>query len=120
MTRSTEWLAGLLEGEACFLSHKSGPYRYPVVALTMTDKDIVDDVAARWGVNVWPVKPTHLTRKLAHTARVSGLKAIACMVEVFPYMGERRRAKIEEILSEWEHHTNRIRTLKEREINVGG
>lgn len=43
------WLAGLLEGEGSFLKGPPSAPRHPVVALQMTDEDVVSRVAAMFG-----------------------------------------------------------------------
>lgn len=102
------WLAGLLEGEGTFTWKKQKRYQYPMVKVGSTDRDIIDRVREMWG---GPVPEFHRRRR-AHwkdqwiVARV-GQPAVVVMQQVLPYMGERRAAKIQEILSRWEEHGSR-------------
>lgn len=91
----TVWLAGILEGEGCFDSHRG---KYPRVRVVMTDRDVVGRVATLFGSSI---RLTLLPAPKSSTwhAEVQGDKAVAVMEAVLPYMGARRSAKIAEILS---------------------
>lgn len=99
--RDLDWLAGLLEGEGCFMlvtstskSHK----RYPVIRLKMVDKDIVERAASI--MNTIVQKPVDLpSGKIAYNCSVQGLVAIPLLKLLYPLMGMRRKEKIDFILS---------------------
>ena len=103
-----EYLSGLLEGEGCFGMRTSGSprqngntYRTTEISLGMTDADVVERVARAWGTTVTKSqRGPHLT---LFRTRLTGVRAAAVMVGVFPLMGARRRSKIEECLTQWEH-----------------
>lgn len=102
------WLAGLLEGEGCFtassgrLTKTRGQRKYIAVYLMSTDEDVVERGAALMGVACKPVKTTsEISRKPQFRAVVHGEKAAVIMRELLPLMGERRTARIKELL---EHH----------------
>lgn len=92
------WLAGLLEGEGTFDSHRG---KYPRIRLAMTDRDIVGraaslmDTKIRLSLHTAPAKPTW-------HAEVSGDRAAQIMGEILPFMGSRRSGKIAEVLAT--HH----------------
>jgi len=94
------WLGGLLEGEASFML-RNGCHK---IALQMTDLDVVQRAAAILGVPVGAYsrqpkgKATYLP--VWHLA-VHGIKAIAWMMTLYTLMGERRKAKILEVLDHW-------------------
>ncbi len=105
--KSVEWLAGLLEGEGYFRASVTNSHLSPQIGLNMTDRDVVERAAEMMNSRVtqksestasWRMhwKPQFRTSK-------AGLQALAIMLQVFPFMGERRRKKINEILSKWEH-----------------
>lgn len=105
-SRGVEWLAGLLEGEGCFVRQYGNAQRYtPVIAVTMTDHDIVE--AARLlflaiGDRNIRVRSRPLpSGKIAHELRISGLPAAKIMVAVLPFMGMRRSRVITRILGDW-------------------
>src|SRR5215472_89670 len=56
------WLAGLLEGEGYFgtvtnwVARKG--YRYPRVGIKMTDRDVIERVAAAWDIKIYTLKAT--------------------------------------------------------------
>lgn len=95
------WLAGLLEGEGTFDSHRG---KYPRVRLAMTDRDVVGraaslmDTGIRLSLHKAPAQPTW-------HAEVSGARAAEIMTAILPYMGTRRSGKIATILSTYEFET---------------
>lgn len=93
------WLAGLLEGEGNF--HIQCPRGVPGVVLRMgtTDRDIAErahDLMGSKKVNTYKL---HSGRKDYHCVAAYGANAVKLMTAVFPYMGERRKARITECLS---------------------
>ena len=104
---TSEYLAGLLEGEGCFLLDTRKGKAYPRISVEMTDRDVMQGVADRWSRNVQPPAWRRGSTKPVHRVVLQGLPALDEMMSVFPLMGERRRQKIEEILSKWEHNSAR-------------
>lgn len=106
--KSTEWLAGILEGEGCFSEFKSGSsgfYTTPGVTITMTDGDVIDAVSDMFfmiGGRRTKVRKYLLpSGKPAFSIYLTGLPAAKVMIAVLPYMGERRSLKIKEIARNW-------------------
>lgn len=101
------WLAGLLEGEGSFgmiTSHVAGKaYRYPKIVVNMTDRDVIARVAANFGnsVYVMPRPKNRPTHKQQWRAQVSGSAAAEWMRRLYPWLGSRRRARIDEVLTEY-------------------
>lgn len=90
------WLAGLLEGEGSFTWSYT-----PQIQLQMTDRDIVERAAKLLGVglrNPWMRKDGYQT---VWSCVPCGSTAISWMMTLFPLMGERRQAKIRELLTRW-------------------
>lgn len=96
------WLAGILEGEGSFLYSRSRTggkdYFYPKIVVGMTDRDVIARVAALFGTSVYAI-PVRPDRKPAFRAQINGTKAATWMVLLRPWMGQRRMAKIDEILA---------------------
>jgi hypothetical protein len=100
------WLAGLLEGEGCFMSVPSQRH-YPLIVITMTDQDIMQRVADMFEVRLWEVDPVKYQplkldgtpRKTQWKATIGGVRAAKWMRVVYPWMGERRRARIDEVIA---------------------
>lgn len=94
------WLAGILEGEGAFMMHGGTSS----ISLQSTDKDIVEKAAAILGTKLqgdsWKPKGK-ASYKAVWTCRVYGTTAIGWMMTLFILMGERRRAKIREIIFKW-------------------
>ena len=101
------WLAGLLEGEGTFFTVRSQPagcrrsYFYPLVALGMTDADVVARVAGIFGVGWRLVSNTRGKKKYYRTV-ATGSRAANIMRAILPFMGERRAAKIREVLAAYD------------------
>ena len=103
-----EWLAGLLEGEGCFTTTKSGSgnfYTTPLLSLCMTDCDVVDTASALMttlGGRRINRALRHLpSGKTAYQAQTTGLPAIKIMVAVLPYLGQRRTRDIQRLITHW-------------------
>ena len=89
------WLAGLLEGEGSFLVGPPSAPRYPVLALQMTDEDVVARVATMFGRKLGRWQSRHAREQPVFLVRITGAKAVAWMTTLRPLMGERRRAQID-------------------------
>lgn len=93
------WLAGLLEGEGCFLWTGNTP----VVKVAMTDEDVMLRASKALGCNLtgpYPSKkkPGGGFYKPIYYAGISGRPAFAIMKKLLPIMGNRRTKKIRSIL----------------------
>ena len=94
------WVAGLLEGEGCFSFVGAG--RYPRITLQMTDEDIVSRFANYFGVTCHhrPSKnPKHKDTYQACIIKTE--KLIECYIELYPFLGERRRKKLDMFFDCW-------------------
>lgn len=85
------WLAGLLEGEGCFMLNEK---RYPAICLGMTDEDVVVRAANMMGCRVYRNRNMYI-------AQINGSCAIAWMMMLYPILGKRRREKIVEVVKLW-------------------
>lgn len=103
-SRDIHWLAGLLEGEGTFYRYKwkgRKTYVSPRISVCSTDKDIIDRVSSimdtrtygpyKYGDNKKPWWKTETTKSTG----------VGWMMTLYSLMGERRKAKIAEILAEW-------------------
>ncbi len=101
----TAWLAGLLEGEGSFFSLRSSVggkvYRYPVITVAMTDRDVITRVAELFGNGVYHMPSKNPNRLDQFRAQISGEGAVEWMKALRPWMGARRGAKIDELLKAW-------------------
>lgn len=95
--RSTEWAAGLFEGEGCLSQGKNG---YWTIYLKMTDPDVMWDFYEQVGClgNLGGLrKSPHMSarHKPYMEWRTSKMDTIKELVDLFyPYMGARRKAKM--------------------------
>ena len=107
--RSTEWLAGLYEGEGTLYQKGSGW----CIRIKMCDEDICKTVAELWDVNLLgPYEQKSASMKKLKEANGSTTewqnwyevqtsvrsKIFEIVCDLYPYMGERRREKMNEFL----------------------
>lgn len=106
----TAWVAGLLEGEGCFsLYAPVGKARRVSVTCCMTDKDVIERLRTIVGAgNVYERKPRKDTWKPAWQWSLTTRPEVMQLIEeLYPYMGRRRREKMDEIREF--HATNPVR-----------
>src|ERR1035437_5370525 len=98
------WLAGILEGEGCFLLAESRAngrvYVHPRAELSMADKDVVQRVAVLMQTTVRAQKQKGHYKRMYKTPLYS-LRAAALMERLLPIFGIRRRKQITKVLQEW-------------------
>lgn len=97
------WLAGILEGEGHFGVDTRREANYPTIGLNMADRDVVERAAQL--MREIGDSPSQVTLKKARHDwkpqwRISlyGIAAELVMLAILPYMGERRSARICEVL----------------------
>ena len=98
------WLAGFLEGEGTFDMHvwaKKPHQRYPKIRAASTDKDVLVRMCQLTGRSIWGPYMQKLSQKPYWATAVTGKDVVGWMMTLYPFMGERRRGKIHEILTEW-------------------
>ena len=103
------WLAGYLEGEACFLMKRvtkaCKDYFYPCVEVNSTDLDVIEHVQhlwqSRYGVqaNIKSRQPSYEGSKTVYRIAVVSQKAQTIMADMYPLMGFRRQAKMQSLLA---------------------
>jgi hypothetical protein len=87
------WLAGILEGEGCFMFRGTAK-----ISLQMTDEDVVVKVASLMG-RPYRARKILENRKQVFVTESFGKQALEIMGLVKPHMGTRRSAKIDEVIS---------------------
>lgn len=96
-TKEIAWFAGLCEGEASFMFSGS-----PTVQIQMTDLDVLLKAADMVGVTVrGPYYPKRVNSKPVFGFSISGKRGAGWMMTMYPLMGERRQAKIRDVLAQW-------------------
>ncbi|MDE2020618.1 MAG: hypothetical protein KGJ13_09810 [Patescibacteria group bacterium] len=103
------WLAGILEGEGCFIIQyrKLGPPKGGgciKIQLKMTDEDVILRAAkimqSKVAPPIIPKKPTH---KIQFSTSLSGYRARKILEIILPFMGIRRSIRIRELMTEWDN-----------------
>lgn len=93
------WVAGLLEGEGTFLTQPNG--HSPRIACQMTDLDVLERLLYLCGGTLHEVTKRQKHWKDCWIWRISGDPAAEVMLSIRDFLGSRRRAKVEEVLSDW-------------------
>jgi hypothetical protein len=101
-THDVHWLAGLLEGEACFTSAQS---KSPVIQVSMTDRDVIERVGVLLGAKTTPRTEGHARHKRQWRTGVYGNRAAGWMMTLYPLLGVRRRKRIRQVLALWGTYT---------------
>jgi hypothetical protein len=100
-TNNIHYIAGLLEGEACFrLINK----KTPAIVIKMTDRDVINKVKAIFKTDNFYVEDNgrmNANWRVVYVTNVSGIKAVQWMMTIYPLMGLRRQIKIREIIMAW-------------------
>jgi len=99
--KTIAWLAGILEGEGCFLL--KGNNTSPCIQLKMKDEDIIKRVASLWNVTVIENKKQELHWSQTYQVNLYGNRAVAWMFTIYSFMGKRRQAKIKEVVAGWKN-----------------
>lgn len=93
------WVAGILEGEGCW-SRKSGEIRW-WVAVRMTDRDVIDRLQQVTGIGRITIDRGREENKMAWAWQVAAKRHREWLsIKVWPWMGDRRRARITELWPE--------------------
>lgn len=100
-------MAGIMEGEGSFRLQRNivngKLYHYPQLIVRMTDKDVIEKMASFFSTKTHQFENGRRidgTKGLPiYSTSVNGTRAANFMRALLPFMGERRSAKIEEILA---------------------
>lgn len=96
-TADLHWAAGLLEGEGCFFYKKhSGS---PQITVGMTDLDIIQRLQNLFGGSIRKKEPKNPKHKTQWHWNVYGSRARGIIMTLYGLFGERRQARILEVLS---------------------
>lgn len=134
MTYSVEWLAGLITGEGCFtlsvnqLKQSRGEWLriIPVFALTMTDLEVMQDVAESFRAYDLPVymqdrtaQNTRRERRPTLALQVNGIKRVHRVAGFFvPHLGGNKKLAAETVRDYCEHRlTRHSRGIDDRDIS---
>ena len=103
------WLAGLFEGEGSIVYERQKDWKGCAVKLqlTMTDEDVMRRAGAIMDVPVYgPYQPPVLKkdgtpRKMAWNISIGGSHGAAWGMTLYVLLGQRRQARLREILTAW-------------------
>ena len=94
------WLAGLLEGEGCFTFCGGGAYRAARIILNMSDLDIVERAKRLMGSKdvIYRSMAGRSGKQMYCIEVTQAEKVYEILSFIYPYMGARRKIRIEELL----------------------
>lgn len=93
------WLAGLWEGEGCFMTGPPSRPHKPVIRLHMTDRDVVERAAHLMQVSVLKLKRRRSHYKVSYLISLRSVRAVEWMKKLRPWMGARRKTQIDRALA---------------------
>jgi hypothetical protein len=102
LTHELHWLAGLLEGEGSFMVGPPSSPRMPLIAVHMTDKDVMARLGRIFERKVHVVRPRNPRWRTSYLVRVTGGNAVRWMRLLRPLMGARRQAQIDRALASYD------------------
>jgi hypothetical protein len=95
------WLAGLLEGEGSFMAGPPSSPGLPVLAVNMTDHDVMARLGRIFNRKVHVVRRRNPRWQTSYQVRVNGREAVRWMELLKPLMGSRRQAQIDRALASY-------------------
>jgi intein/homing endonuclease len=102
------YTAGLIDGEGTITLSKGGKFRYPVVSVTSTSRELIDFLHSTFQGVVVNQKTYKDHHKPAWVWKVSYDQAIEFIIDVRPFMKEPSKCKrCDLILSSYKKLTNR-------------
>lgn len=103
-TPDLHWAAGIIEGEGSFGFYPIGGKAFsPRLQVGMSDLDVMERLRLILGIRamIHRRKANQRARKAHYCMALSGKRAIGWMLTLYPLMGERRKAKIRDIIFRW-------------------
>ena len=108
-TKDICWLAGILEGEGSFTLGVVGKTlpkkRTPKITIGMSDEDVVRRVASILGSKSCYTRPQSTGvitgTKPMYRTECQGARAAGWMMTLYPLLGLRRQAKVQQVLKYW-------------------
>jgi hypothetical protein len=95
------WLAGLLEGEGTFMVGPPSSPGLPIIAVNMTDQDVMARLGRIFERKVQVVRPRNARWQTSYQLRVTGGRAVRWMILLRPLMGARRQTQIDRALASY-------------------
>jgi hypothetical protein len=95
------WLAGLLEGEGTFMTGPPSSPRMPILAVNMTDEDVMARLGRIFNRKVQVVRARNVRWRTSYQLRVQGSDAVRWMHLLRPLMGSRRQAQIDRAVASY-------------------
>ena len=116
------WLAGILEGEGSFMKGVPSCPNAPRIGIQMTDRDVLEKVAAFFEVSVCRAGVTRQKKnphwKPAFIVQIHGVRAIWWMRQVYPLMSARRRMQIDSAIASYNPNRLDEENEQRRKIHI--
>lgn len=90
------WLAGLLEGDGFFNTKKDSPH--PIVSIQLNDEDVIQKISSIFDVNYYRKTSHNKNWNDGFSCIIKSVTAEALYIAIEPYMGVRRRNRINSVL----------------------
>jgi len=123
--KNIAWCAGLFEGEGCvYVHYRERGYQRAYAVINMTDEDVIKDFHKTIGIgHIWGPYGDYRKKKdggprLPQWRWYStGEKALKFIDLIYPYMGKRRKKKMDEIRKEMEKYA--LQKYKSKKVSLG-
>jgi hypothetical protein len=92
------WIAGILEGEGHFRLAAQRDRKHPGVACEMTDEDVISKIHILTGMGHVSCRERGGRKRLYLWRVTKRVDVVSLLKRIRPYMGERRGARIDELL----------------------
>jgi hypothetical protein len=90
------YAAGLMDGEGTitlYRSHSSDRFRYPVVSVSSTSRELLDFLKDRYGGSICSHRVSRRHHRAHWSWRLVGRQAVSFIDRVLPYMREREKVR---------------------------
>jgi hypothetical protein len=101
------WLAGLHEAEGSFIAPPPSSPNTPRISISMTDEDIIAQVARIIEAQYPNWEPTKENYKTAYLVNIKGYRAADLMHALYPLMSKRRQRQIDVALQNYVYKPNK-------------
>jgi hypothetical protein len=93
------WLVGILEGEGTFLRGAPSNPGTPILRVSMTDRDVVEQVAKLLERAVVRLRRRRQHHKIPYATTIKGVPAVTLMNAVRPFLGQTRQLQIDRAIT---------------------
>lgn len=107
------WLAGLFEGEGTFHIQKGKVSKN--IGITSTDLDVLEKVKENFGGIILKEQKRNPKWKIAYNWTLRKTEALDLIINIYPYLGERRQKRALEYI---QYHEDMKKRQQDRDLEI--